>query len=119
MKKIYFIILLIACAAIACIAEGDDVIILNEYQNKTYSEMLEELDTPIDKTGYTIKNAPTESWNHSELFSKYPKIQENFYIQIMEVSWDVGDYLIIACYHIVDGENRCLIAKKMKKNIRY
>jgi len=119
MKNIFIIIILIAFVSTACLAEENNIIVLDQYNNKTYSEMLEEFGSPIDKTGYTIKNAPTKSWNHHELFSKYPKIPENYNIHIMEVAWDTDDYLIVACYHMVDGENRCLVAKKMKKGIQF
>lgn len=100
-------------------ADQSDIIVLKSCENATYPEMIEELGLPIDKTGNTIKNAPTKSWNHHELFSKYPKNIENENIYILEVTWDADDYLIIACYHMVDGENRCLVAKKIKKNIQF
>ena len=81
--------------------------------------MLKEFGAPVDKTGYTIENAPTKGWNHSELFSMYPKTEENKDIQIMEVTWGSSNILTLACFHMVDGTNRCLVAKRMKKGIRY
>jgi len=119
MKKILITIVLISCLSCVCMADDKDIVILKKYNNKKYSEMIEELGPPSDKTGYTIKNAPTKSWNHSELFNQYPKIPRNENIQIMEVIWNVGDYVIFACYHMVNGDNRCLVAKKMKKNIQF
>ena len=119
MKKISIIIILITCLYSICLGDDNNIILLEKYNNKKYSEMIKELGPPSDKTGYTIKNAPTKTWNHSELFAKYPKIPKNENIQIMEVSWDEGDYVIFACYHMVDGENRCIVAKKIKKNIQF
>lgn len=81
--------------------------------------MVKELGPPIDKTGYTIKDAPTKSWNHNELFSKYPKTKENQNIQIMEATWDNDTHIIVACFHLVEKVNRCLVAKRIKKNIRF
>ena len=94
-----------------------DIIILSKFTDKTYQDMLKILGSPVDKTGYTIENAPTKSWNHAELFSKYPKNPENSDVQIMEVIWDLGDFRILACFHMVNGENRCLVAKKVKTEI--
>jgi hypothetical protein len=37
----------------------------------------------------------------------------------MEVTWDDNEFLIFACFHIVDGENRCLVAKKIRKGLRF
>ena len=113
------IILLTALISITCSSGKNDIFVLQQYTHDTYSDMLKELGSPVDKTGYTIRNAPTKSWNHHELFSKYPKIPKNDNIQIMEVIWDAGDSIIIACFHMVDRENRCLVAKKMKKNIQF
>ena len=68
---------------------------------------------------YTIENAPTKGWNHGALFFHYPKNEENGKVQIIEVSWDQGDFLMLACFHKVEGENRCLVAKRIKKGIRF
>lgn len=95
------------------------IIVIDQYKNKKYAEMVDVLGPPIDKTGYKIKNAPTKSWNYGELFSKYPKTTENENIQIMEATWDMENYLLLACYHLVDGENRCLVAKKIRKGLKY
>lgn len=84
-----------------------------------YKTMYEELGAPVDKTGYTIANAPTKGWNHGELFSLYPKTKKNKDIQIMEVTWDSGEFTILACFHMVNGTNRCLVAKRIKKGIRF
>lgn len=81
--------------------------------------MLKELGTPTDKTGYSIKNAPTKGWNHTELFSIYPKNEENKDIQIMEVTWSSTNTMTLACFHMVDGTNRCLVAKRIKKGTQY
>jgi len=105
---------------LCCLAEGENnIIVLKKYSNKPYAEMVEILGAPVDKTGYTIKNAPTKTWNHHELFSKYPKTSENENVQIMEVTWDDGAFMIIACFHMVDGENRCLVAKRIRKGIQF
>lgn len=119
MKHKFILFILIAFFFTNSFADQSDIIVLKSCENATYPEMIEELGPPIDKTGYTIKNAPTKSWNHHELFSKYPKNIKNENIYILEVTWDADDYLIIACYHMVDGENRCLVAKKIKKNIQF
>jgi hypothetical protein len=119
MKNILLTIILTTSISAFCLANENNIVILEQYNNKTYSEMLKELGPPSDKTGYTIKNAPTKGWNHHELFSKYPKIPKNNNIQIMEVVWDMDTYVIFACYHIVDGENHCIVAKKMEKNIKF
>jgi hypothetical protein len=97
----------------------DNIIILEQYSNKTYTEMIELLGPPIDKTAYTIEHAPTKGWNHLELFSKYSKIPENYKIQIMEVTWNDGDYFILACFHMADGENRCLVSKRILKGVEF
>jgi hypothetical protein len=81
--------------------------------------MYKELGAPEDKTGYTIANAPTKGWNHGELFSLYPKTEENKNIQIMEVTWDSGEFMIVACFHMINGTNRCLVAKRIEKGIRF
>gem|GEM_PF-3102856 len=93
--------------------------VLSQYEGRSYSEMLKELGRPSDKTGYTIANAPTKSWNHAELFTRYPKTPANSDVQIMEVAWDAGDFMILACYHMVAGENRCLVAKRLRKGIKF
>jgi len=46
-------------------------------------------------------------------------IHKNENIQIMEVIWDAGQYSIFACYHMVNGVNRCLVAKKIRKGVQY
>ncbi len=112
---VYSFLLCISPAILS--ADKPAVIPLPMLAGKTYKEMCAELGAPIDKTGYTIKNAPTKSWNQKELFARYPKIKKNESIQIMEVTWDAGEYLLLACFHMVDGENRCLVAKKIAKGI--
>ena len=97
-------------------AEQQDLVPMTNYVGKTYQEMYKELGTPVDKMGYTIEHAPTNRWNHTELFSKYPKNEKNKDIQIMEAFWTVGDFDIYACYHMVEGRNECLVAKRLKKN---
>ena len=95
------------------------IVVLTNYHNKTYQEMHKELGAPSDKTGYTIANAPTKGWNHRALFFTYPKNDENKDIQIMETTWDLGDFAILACYHMVNGKNRCLLAKRIRKGVRF
>jgi hypothetical protein len=120
MKYIYIPTILMAIILFSCVREEQkDIIVLTKFVDKSYSEMLKILGPPADKTGYTIKNAPTKSWNHTELFSKYPKTPENENIHIMEVTWDDNEFLIFACFHIVDGENRCLVAKKIRKGLQF
>lgn len=120
MKYTYIIFILVSLTISSCFNEKQkDIIILNKFTNKLYSEMIEALGPPVDKTGYTIRNAPTKTWNHLELYFQYPKIPENENIQIMEVTWDEGDFLILVCFHMVNGANRCLVAKKNKKGIRF
>jgi hypothetical protein len=102
-----------------CNANEKNIVILEQYENITYTKMIKIFGVPMDKTGYTIKNAPTKSWNHKELFSKYPKTKENENIQIMEVVWDDNTHVIFACFHIIDGENQCLVAKRIVKGIKY
>ena len=99
--------------------EQQDIVTLTNYIGKTYQEMLKELGTPADKTGYTIEHAPTKGWNHGELFSKYPKNEKNKNIQIMEVTWTTGDFSIHACYHIIKKQNVCFIAKRIKRDIKF
>ena len=117
--KFILITLIILILCYCSVKNQEDIIILDQYKDKTYTEMLEVLGPPVDKTGYTIKNAPTKSWNHTELFSKYPKIPQNENIQIMEVTWDDNGFLILACFHMVEEENRCLVAKRIRKNIKF
>lgn len=120
MNHIYILILLICFLAFYCTNEKQkDIIILDEYSNELYTDMVNALGPPADKTAYIIENAPTKSWNHDELFSKYPKGAEYNHVQIMEVIWDVGEYSIFACFHLVNGANRCLVAKKVKKGIMF
>jgi hypothetical protein len=120
MKSKYIIIVLSILTILTCsVKDQNDIIILNQYKDKTYSEILELLGPPLSKTGYTIKNAPTKSWNHIELFSKYPQIPQNENVQIMEVTWDDNDFLILACFHMVEEKNRCLVAKRLRKNIKF
>jgi len=95
------------------------IVVLTNYHNKTYQEMYKELGAPADKTGYSITNAPTKGWNHRILFSTYPKNEKNKDIHIMEVMWNLGDFSIFACYHMVNGQNRCLVAKRIRKGIRF
>jgi hypothetical protein len=118
--SIFLLITLIILILFNC-SEKDqkDITVLSQYKDKTYSEMVELLGSPLNKTGYTIKNAPTKSWNHIELFSKYPQIPQNENVQIMEVTWDDNDFLILACFHTVEGKNRCLVAKRIRKNIKF
>ena len=120
MKKITCILaimILLACAG--CGSERQDIMVLTKYTGKTYQEMYEELGAPTDKTGHTIENAPTKGWNHGELFSEYPKNEENRDVQIMEVTWDSGEYVILACFHEIEDRNRCLVAKRIKKGIKF
>ncbi len=119
MKKIITILSVVGVFISCVYADEQNTVILSKYVNKTYQEMLEELGAPVDKTGYTIEHAPTKGWNHSELFSKYPKTEENKNIQIMEVTWSTENEMTLACFHTVDGTNRCLVAKRMKKEIRH
>ena len=120
MNHIYILILLIRFSIFNCTNEKQkDIIVLDEFNNELYTVMVDAFGPPADKTAYTIGNAPTKSWNHSELFSKYPKIPENKNIQIMEVIWDSGDFSIFACFHLVNGVNRCLVAKKVRKGIKF
>ena len=93
--------------------------VLKKYAGQAYKQMVQELGAPVDKTGYTIEKAPTKGWNHSELFSLYAKDDKNKDIQIMEVAQDAGDHHIAACYHMVDGVNRCIVAKQIKKGIQF
>jgi hypothetical protein len=106
-------------SAPAPVASEPDIAVLSAYASQPYTQMVEELGPPNDKTGYTIEKAPTKTWNHSELFSLYPKNDKNKDIQIMEVTWDAGDHHILACYHMVDGVNRCIVAKRIKKGMQF
>jgi len=81
--------------------------------------MYKNMGAPADKTSYTIENAPTKRWNHKELFAEYPQNEKNKNIQIMEVTWDAGGYQIFACYHMIKGKNLCLVAKRVKKEIKF
>jgi len=112
-------IFLLRIPTVAFSNEKPAIISLQAFEGKTYKEMYRDLGAPVDKTDYTIKNAPTKSWNHKELFDKYPKIKKNEDIQIMEVTWDEGEYNLLACFHMADGENRCFVAKKILKGIRF
>jgi hypothetical protein len=96
-----------------------NITVLTHCANVPYEKMYKELGAPEDKTGYTIANAPTKGWNHGELFSLYPKTEENKNIQIMEVTWDSGEFMIVACFHMINGTNRCLVAKRIEKGIRF
>lgn len=100
-------------------AENTDIVVLTNYFNKTYQEMVKELGAPSDKTGYVIERAPTKGWNHGELFFKYPKNEKNMGVQIMEVIWPSGDFNIFACYHLIEGQNRCIVAKRIHKAVRF
>jgi len=97
----------------------ENILILKNFIGKTYSEMVAIFGAPVDKSGYAIKDAPTKSWNHAELFAQYPKTKENADIQIMEVTWEEGEFFIFANFHMVNGENRCFIIKKIKKDVRF
>ena len=101
------------------VVDEKSIIQLSELTGKTYQQILGQFGRPEGKTDYTIENAPTKGWNHEALFSHYPKNEENNDIHIMEVTWDLGDHLVFACFHIVEGENRCLIAKRIKKGVRF
>jgi len=119
-KTISILTLFIVFSAFSChVEEQKDVVTLTNYIGKTYQEMLNELGAPADKTGYTIENAPIKRWNHGELFSKYPKNEKNKNVQIMEVTWEDGDFGIHACYHMINKKNVCFIAKRIRKGIRY
>lgn len=118
MTKIIAIILTSFLVQSACAVDQQDITILATYEGKAYMQMVKELGAPIDKTGYTIEKAPTKGWNH-EIFSLYPKNRKNKDVQIMEVTWNSGDYQIMACYHMVDGINRCIVAKRIKKGIKF
>ncbi len=98
---------------------GTNISILKDFIGKAYPEMVKVFGAPADKTGYAIKDAPTKAWNHKELFDQYPKTAENADIQIMEVTWDDGDFFIMANFHMVRGENRCFIIKRIKKDVRF
>lgn len=120
MKNIFIAFIAIVILTPNCPAEEqNNITVLDQYYNETYVEMVKLLGAPIDKTGYTIKKAPTKAWNHHELFSEYPKTAENENIQIMEVAWDDGKFIIVACFHMINSENRCLVAKKIRKEIKF
>jgi len=87
--------------------------------NTSYQDMVKQLGPPSCKTGYTIRAAPTKSWNHKELFSMYPKEERYFDIQIMDVTWDEGDTQLMANFHMVKGTNLCFLVKRMKKGIKF
>lgn len=113
------LILFVSVIFISCMAKNKNIQPLDKYTGMSYTDMLKELGPPVDKTAYTIGNAPDKSWNYTELFSLYPNIHKNENIQIMEVIWDAGQYSIFACYHMVNGVNRCLVAKKIRKGVQY
>jgi hypothetical protein len=120
MKKLLFMFLMILMFSFSGYGEEENnITVLKQYVNKPYTEMVNLLGPPADKTGYTIKNAPIKTWNHRELFSRYPKTSENEKVFIMEVTWDAGEFMIMACFHMVDGENRCLVAKRIKKGVKF
>lgn len=115
-----YILIASAFISLSCFAQGEnDIVVIDKFTGQLFTEMLEILGPPVDKTAYTIKNAPAKSWNHQELFSKYPLVPENEHIQIMEVLWDNDGFMIFACFHMVDGENRCLVAKRIRKGIKF
>jgi len=118
--KIYGkIFLLVPLIMTACHSDKKDIYPIQKYTDISYSDMVNELGPPVDKTAYKIKNASTKSWNHDELFSRYPKCPENKDIQIMEIVWDAGEYSLFACFHMVDDTNRCLVAKKIRKGVKF
>ena len=91
--------------------------IVTNWADIAYVDMVKILGPPADKTGYTIRSAPTNSWNHRELFEIYPKTDENLDVHIMDVTWIEGDCLLVANFHMVNGTNRCFLAKRLKRQI--
>ena len=120
MSQAYILILFICFSISNCTNQKQkDIIVLDEFTNELYIEMVDVLGPPSDKTAYTIGNAPTKSWNHNELFSTYPKNAENKEVQILEVIWDSGEFSIFACFHMVNGVSRCLVAKRVRKGMMF
>jgi len=98
---------------------GAPIVQLPEYAGQSYQDLLNRLGPPAHSTTYTIQNAPTKGWNHAALFSRYPKTDANKDVLITETTWRAGEYVILVCFHIVAGEKRCLVARRVHKAVRY
>jgi hypothetical protein len=119
MKKALLIILLLTSTFAISRAEGRSIVVLNALKGDIYQDIIELLGPPVDKSGYTISKAPTKSWHHGYLFSLYPQNEKNKHVQIMEVIWEDGDYCIFACFHIIEGKNRCIVAKRIHRSVKF
>ncbi len=69
---------------------------------------------------YTIGQALTKGWNHGIIFSVYPKDKpENQEVVIKEYVWDMNDFEIRVCCHLVEEEWLVMGARKIQKDVRF
>lgn len=119
MKKALSIFLLLVSTYAIAAASDSAITVLKALENDSYADIVELLGPPADKSGYSVAQAPTKSWHHGELFTLYPKNEGNDQVQIMEVVWKDGDSGIYACFHIVDGVNVCIVAKRIHHSVKF
>ncbi len=93
---------------------------LTGWKDKTIQTMIAEFGKPAEEHVYTIAQAPTKGWNHGIIFSVYPKDKpENQDVVIKEYAWDMNDFEIRVCCHLVDEELLVMGARKIQKEVRF
>jgi len=97
-----------------------DIQDLPEWKDKTIHAIIAEFGKSPEEHIYTIAHAPTKGWNHGIIFSVYPKNKpENQDVVIKEYAWEMNDFEIRACCHLVDGQWLVMGARKIRKDVRF
>ncbi|MFA7158309.1 MAG: hypothetical protein WC299_03315 [Kiritimatiellia bacterium] len=118
------IIVLLAVMGLSTAASADETNlpfqVLDQWKGKPVEEMTKALGSPTTVLSYTIGRAATKNWNHSILFSVYPREKpENKDVPIREFVWDQGKNEIRACCHMTNGNWFVLGAMKLDKGVRF